>query len=496
MRWTPLVVLALLAVGCGPKKFSNTSPTLRWAIRNDLKALDPIRANEENTGSVLAQVAEPLVNVSDDGKLLPGLADKWEIKGKDVTLHLVDATFSDGTPVTAADVKSSIERAGDDTLSPVDTETYIHDIASVEAPEAKTVVIRLKAPVRTFLANLSSSQLGILPARLRHQAINRPEDLVGSGPYRLTEYRPNERTLLEANPKWRGGNLAIQKIEVVPITDAATLTNRFVGKDVDILQVASSDVANVLDSKKLKPFAQTFAPVKLIYLLFQEDAYAPFKDPRVRRAFAMAMDRKRLATELVRGGAEPAVRLLPPALAEQKRLAPPYDPDGARKLLAEAGYPDGKGLPPVEYYYHEANRTNPLVDFVPTSLKTILNVKVQGKPTTDFLGIAGNRKMPIGLSGWAPFFPDPEFVLSVLLRSGSGSNFSGYHSAAFDAADAKARASGKPEDFEAAEKIALNDVPILPMYVQPKLWLAAARVKGVKIPVFGNPDFTKASLTP
>ena len=288
--------------------------------------------------------------------------------------------------------------------------------------------------------------------------------------------------------------MPLRRIVVVPITDPSSLLNRFRSGDVDLLQVASSDVGTVLDASDLAPRATLLPTVKLIYLLMQPAAYPPMRDPRVRRAFAMALDRRKLAEDLVRGKAEPAGRILPPALAPDKPMLPAFDVNGAKALLAQAGYPDGKGLPPLEFGFNEANRLNAIVDFLPTSLKAI-GVKVQTHPFgLSFMDQIQKGQLPMALSGWGAPYPDPQAVLSVLLRSDSATNYSGYASPAFDAADAKAQASGKLSDFEAAEAIACADVPILPLYTQPKVWLTAKRLSGVVLSTYGSPNFSKAKL--
>lgn len=490
-----LPLLVLLA-GCGTARFApkaDASKPLTWALRNDLRSLDPVRANEENTAAVLGEVVQTLTTVTPDGKVAPGLAVKWAQDDKTLILTLGDATFSDGSPVTAADAKASLERAADPKLLPLETSTYLGDISTIDAPDPHTLVLHLKTASRTVAAKLASPQVGILPARLRNLPIQKPEDLIGSGPYRLTEYRAAQRTVLEPNPHWKG-EVPIKRIEVIPITDASALLNRFRAGDVDLLQVASSDVGTVLDAADLKAQATLLPTTKFIYLLIQPAAYPPFRDPRVRRAVAMALDRAKLAHDLVRGDATPAGRILPTGLAPDKPLLPSYDPEAAKALLAQAGYPGGKGLPPLEFGFNEANRLNPLVDLVPTALRPLgITVRTHAFGLS-FMDEIQHARLPLALSGWGAPYPDPQAVLSVLLRSDSATNYSGYSSSAFDAADAKADASGTAADYEAAEAIACHDVPILPLYSQPKVWLTSKRLAGVALSTYGSPDFSKAAI--
>ena len=491
-----LLLLPLLA-GCGSGKFArkagDTNRPVVWAIRNDLKSLDPIRANEENTASVLGEIVQPLMTVDADGKVGPGLATDAKYVENDLVLTLGDATFSDGKPVTAEDVKASLDRAMDVKLLPLETSTYLGDIKSVEVTGPKIVILHLKGASETVLAKLSSPQVAIVPARYRNRPIEKPEDLIGSGPYRMTEYRPDQRAVLESNPHWKGST-GIKRIEVVPITDPSSLLNRFRAGDVDLLQVASSDVGTILDAKDLRPLATLLPTTKVIYLLMQPAAYPPMRDPRVRRAIAMAIDRKTLAEDLVRGEAHAAGRILPSGLAPDRSMLPPYDVQAARRLLAEAGYPDGKGLPPIEFGFNEANRLNPIVDFIPTSLKA-LGIKVRTRPFgLSFMDEIQKGKLPLALSGWGAPYPDPQAVLSVLLRSDSATNYSGYASKAYDLADSKAQANGLLADYEVAERIAAHDVPILPLYAQPKVWLVSKRLQGVTLSTYGSPDFSKATV--
>ncbi|RYG16828.1 hypothetical protein EON82_24565, partial [bacterium] len=302
---------------------------------------------------------------------------------------------------------------------------------------------------------------------------------------------PAQRAVLEPNPHWKGRK-GPSRIEIIPITDPASLLNRFKAGDVDLIQVASSDVGTVLDSAELKASARLLPTTKVIYLLLQPAAYPPLGDVRVRRALAMALDRKRLAEDLVRGEAHAAGRILPSGLAPDKPLLPSFDVAAARALLTQAGYPGGKGLPPLEFGFNEANRLNPIVDFVPTSLKAI-GIKVRTRPFgLSFMDEIQRKRLPMALSGWGAPYPDPQAVLSVLLRSDSATNYSGYASSAYDAADAKAQASGSLLDYEAAETIAAHDVPILPLYSQPKVWLVSKRLNGIALSTYGSPDFANS----
>ena len=217
------------------------------------------------------------------------------------------------------------------------------------------------------------------------------------------------------------------------------------------------------------------------------------RDARVRRAIAMALDRKRLAESLVRGEPHAAGRFLPTGLAPDEPMLPTYDLEGARRLLAEAGYPGGKGMPPLAFGFNEANKLNPIVEFVPTALREI-GITVQTRAFgLSFMDEIQGRKLPMALSGWGAPYPDPQAVLSVLLRSDSTTNYSGYANPAFDAADTKAQASGVLADYEAAERIAARDVPLLPLYSQPKVWLVSKRLGGVVLSTYGSPDFAKAT---
>lgn len=496
----PVAVLLLVvgcgrppSVGAGGATAKTPRPYLTWAIRNEVLSIDPVRANEENTASVLAQVAEPLVGIDPEGRVVPCLADRWTVAPDKVTFHLAETTFSDGSPLTSKDVKSTFERARDPKLMGKEIDSFLGKVRSVEAPDSSTVVVYLTEPTRAIVPMLASPQLAILPARLRNTPIDKPSDLVGTGAYRMTEHRPDERIVLEPNPHWRGGKLSLSRIEVIPIKDASALLNRFRAQDVDLMQVASNNVGDVMESKDLKTRATALPSTKVIYLFFQPEAFPPFKDARVRRAIAMALDRRRLAEDMVRGEAVPASRLLPPALAPDKPMLPTYDLATARRLLAEAGYPDGKGMPPIPFVFHDANRLNPIVDFVPSSLRS-LGLKVRPQPALDFLERAGRHQIPLGLSGWGALFPDPQSVLGTLLLSNSPSNYAGYASPAFDAAERKAERSGRIEDFEAAERIVAADMPIVPLYVQPKVWLTSPRVSGVVLSTYGAPDFSKATL--
>ncbi len=341
---------------------------VRWSSQGDAITLDPHAQNEGMTLATAQQIYEPLVNRAETMALTPGLALEWRLT-EDPTVWRFDlrpgVTFHDGTPFTADDVVFSFERA----LRPTsDMKDIIGTVERAEAIDDLTVEIHTSGPNPILPQQITDI---FIMSRAWAEANNvvEPQDTAvaeetyavrhtnGTGPFILELREPDVRTVMVRNPDWWGLSEPnphnIDRIVFTPVANAATRVAALLSGELDfVLDTPVQDLARVRRTPGLS--VQTTAEVRAIFMGMDAGGAAlrssdikgvnPFADLRVRRAMNMAIDRTAIVARIMRGLAEPAGMLLSPGIGgytEEIDALPPFDPEAARALLAEAGYADG-----------------------------------------------------------------------------------------------------------------------------------------------------------
>ena len=472
---------------------------LRWAISTDILTLDPANASERNTTDVLKQIVETLVTTDANGKPVPCLAKSWEVSRDGLTyvFHLNKRSFSDGSALTSEDVKASLERVFADEVHSALGPNYLGDIVGSDSKvgltglrviNPDTVQVRIKTPAHDFLAKLSYPVCSILPKRLAHKPIQGIQDLVGSGPYVLSDYKPKQRLLLTPNPYASQAVSHINRILIPPIVDPATRLAMFNAGDLDICPIAGKDVPSVAASTHIEHQLVSIPQAKLIYLQFNSTALPALSNPKVRQAIAKAIDRKRIVESLMFGTPKLAYGLLPSDALEAKDG---FDPTKAKSLLAEAGYAGGKGFPKLQIACNETNRNMPAVEAIASDLRSNLNIDAEVQILTSVgLGDLNQKhQLPVLFTGWTADYDDPQNTLYGLLHSKSGSNGSGYRNPEVDKLLDTAAIEQDPSKrlalYGQIERIAANDLPILPLLFPAEAYLFSTRFSGIPYNAFG-----------
>ncbi|NBW48093.1 MAG: ABC transporter substrate-binding protein [Betaproteobacteria bacterium] len=338
--------------------------TLRWAAQNDILTLDPHSQNHSTTSAILMHAYEGLVRYDADRKIEPALATKWTyLTPTQVRFELRrNVRFHDGSPFTADDVVFSFNRI----RQPQGTMgIYVTGIAEIRKLDSHTVDFIMAAPNPLLLRNIvdfrivskawaeknKSTEVQNYKAKEENYA---SRNVMGTGPYMITGWVPDQRVTMKVNPNWWDKHTSnITDVVYTPIKSDPTRVAALIAGDVDLLtDLPTQDVARLRQDPKLK--VVDGPEVRTIFLALDQHSnelkYSdvkgknPFKDKRVREALSIVVDRDAIRRTIMRGLSIPAAIMVPPGVegwsAELDAISKP-DVDRAKRLLAEAGYPNG-----------------------------------------------------------------------------------------------------------------------------------------------------------
>ncbi len=525
-RLAPLVALALFArgmTGCTGEADSTVldgreAPVPRLGGSFHLMVeppgtFDPPMADDVYEACIINQLYDGLLEFDVNLNPVPAIAREWSVSrdGLEYVFRLRnDVRFHNGRKVVAEDFVWSFTRIfdpgksdfgiGGPFLRKIDgVEDYVAGrapgIRGLRAVDDTTLAIRLGAPYGSFLSALAMDQTKVV-AREEIEARGADYDLhpVGTGPFmwqEMVQVGDDRRIVLRANEHFRSGRPYLDEIVF------------HVPKDYDVdmgAQALFEDRVTLCDMpgawRQRIGADPRFRIVQRPELSFSFIGFdvgrAPFDDARVRRAVAHAIDRRRIAS-IDPFGRIAAVGILPPGMLgytpDDKALA--YDPARARALLAAAGYPDGAGLPPLEY--HQANRgvAGRASDAVLRENLESVGIRIDFRyPDWDRFSadIDAHRLPSLGLS-WVADLPDPDSFLASLFLSGGAYNMFSYSNPQVDsllAAGSRARGSVDRADlYRRAERIILDDVPVIPLYNIENTFAVRSEVRGLSITPFG-----------
>lgn len=438
MKFTPTLMASLVTAALAAASAASAQ-TVRIGNQGDALSMDPHSLNETTQLSVVGNVYEPLVGRDENLKLTPRLATSWKQISPTVWRFELrkGVKFHDGKPFTADDVVFSLARgAGDGS----DMRSYTNDIQAVRKVGDFTVDIETKAPfpilpdVLTFFYIMnkqwSEENNATKPVDRRKGIENAASFRAnGTGPYRLRERQPNVKTTFVRNGAYWGkieGNVV--NVEYTPIGNDATRVAALLSGQVDVIEpVPVQDVARISASGKTKvlqgPELRTIflgMDQKRDELLYSSvKGKNPFKDKRVRQAFYQAIDIVGIQKSVMRGASRPSALMVGPGIngydaGMDKR--PAYDLDAARKLLADAGYPNGFEVSmncPNDRYVNDGE----ICQAVSASLAKVgVKVRLQTETKGTYFPKVLKRDTSFYLLGWTPSTYDAHNALNALTR--------------------------------------------------------------------------------
>ena len=530
----PVVVLALL---CGAVVWSGGGGVrepadFTFINRGEIGTLDPNRMSWMQDIRVGYALWEGLYAL-DPATIepVPGAAERVDVSpDKTVyTFHLRRSGWSNGDPVRSGDFvfawRRMLEEPGDYTYllakyikgaqhyqdefaakRPVDFKTV-----GIEAPDERTLRVALVHPV-TFFPDLCAfppffplnerSMEPFVDKTVREQTgrkvydkkFTRPPHLATNGPYRLASWEFKRRVRLERNDHyWDKASVKSRVLEIVSAEDPQWAFLKFDSGAVDWIAEVGPEIAAELLAKKRNELKVFPAFGTYFYSVNCQDKLPdgrdnPLKDVRVRRALSMAIDKRPIVESITRLGEQPATTYIPLGVFKgyQSPAGLPFDVAGAKKLMAEAGYPDGRGFPRMSLLFNNEAHHGPVAEIVSRQWRENLGLRfeLEGIEIKTFRDRLRGKRYEVARASWYGDYNDPSTFTDKYL-SGSENNDAGWKNAEFDRLCALAGPEPDPMKrlalFAKAETIMLDEAPIIPLYYYVNNYLMHDGVRGLSL---------------
>jgi oligopeptide transport system substrate-binding protein len=448
-----------------------------------------------------------------DSHAIPDLAKSWDISpdGLTYTFHLREnLEWSDGSPITTDDFIFAWKRL----ISPkmaseyaymiynyvVGAEDYyngkITDFSKVgfSAPDDHTLVVKLKSPT-PFLINMIAGHYSWNPLPIktllkfgvldeRSTQWTRLGNYVGAGPFMLKEWIPQERLVAVRNPHyWDAARVKLDEVDFIPTEDIAAEERMFRAGQLDKTQEIPTSKIDAY--KKDHPELLHIDPYLGIYFYRINVSRPPMGDKRIRKALALGIDRESIIKNVARGAELPAYSMSPPDDAGYNAGAKITGTlDDARRLLAEAGYPGGKGLPPIQVLYNTSANNKQIAEAIQEMWRTNLGVEseLQNEEWKVYLDDQHHHNYQVERSGWIADYADPNVFLEIY-ESTNGNNDTTWASPEYDRVFHEAMAAPnnavRYEKYHRLDEILVDECPVIPIYFYTRPYLMSTKVKGI-----------------
>ena len=488
---------------------------LKVQVGPDPETVDPALNSAVDGGNMILHAFEGLLTLDENGQLKEGQAESWETSedGLTWTFHLRDGLkWSDGTDLTAKDFVYSWQRVCDPNVAAPYAETvlgmvkgYDEAIAGditkldVQAPDEKTVVVNLANPCSYFgelaaFATLNPVQQATVEANGDAWATS-ADTYISNGPFMMTEWVPGSHITFSKNPNyWNAEAIKLDKLEFELIEDPNAAYSAYTSGEVDMIKdVPTEEIPSLQgnDDFHVDPIIGTY----YVSLNLQKEY---FQDARVRKALSLAIDRNYVANTLMQGTYSPASAIVGPgwldtdgsSFAENANGGTPYiDNDNfdanleeAKKLMEEAGYPNGEGFPQIEYTTNDAGYHKVVAEYLQQAWAAIgIDLKVNIVEWASFTPMRRNGEFDVARNGWVGDYTDPSNILELFCTT-NGNNDGKYTNADFDAAIEDSRATTdaatRSADLHKAEDTLMNDAGCIPIAYYNDFWLQSSKITG------------------
>ena len=529
-----MLMLFISLTGCGSGEsnvsLGNKTGILYWGNGTEPASLDPHIATGVPEHHIMSSVMEGLV-LKDRRSLepRPGVAESWTISddGRVYTFKLRDdARWSNGDPHIANDYVWSWWRALQPALGnqyaymlfPIknakryyDRETEDFGDVGVKALDKRTLQVTLTNPTPYFLQLLDHYSLFPVHQATIEKFGNADQrgtrwsyegNLVSNGPFKLDEWKINRHITVTRNLHyWDNDNVALNGIVFKPVENTVTEERMFRAGQ---LHVTSSVPADKISTyRKSNSTELKIAPYLGTYFYRLNIKTPQLQDRRVRRALGMAIDREKLVENITKGGQIPAYTMTPPGtMGYYPKSTLAFDPEGAKNLLSEAGYPNGEGFPAIEILYNTNEGHRKIAVALQEMWKQYLNVdiKLLNQEWKVYLATESAGDYQISRGGWIGDYVDPNNFLDMFL-CGGGNNRTGWCNKEYDRLILEVAPSQSSHEerlavFQQAETMLLNDMPIITVYTYTSLKLVDLSVGNLDGNIMNQAMYKDIYLSP
>ncbi len=478
--------------------------------------IDPGLTSDSVSIGILAQVFEGLVLQDRAGRIIPMVAERWDVSPDGLTyvFHLRDGPrWSDGRPVTAGDFEWAWKR----NLDPSSESDYASSLLPIRnaerisngemnpselgvlAQDDRTLVVTLERPAAHFLSLAATWTL----APLRRDTVEtngerwvEADNILTNGPYRLAEWTHDQQIVLRRNEDYWGPKPQIERVVFRIFPDGAEeqALAAYEAGELDTFGTAMNLPVRQIDRLKSdQKLGYVVYDVSGTYFLTVNHRKSYLADGRVRKALGMAIERERLIDDVLQAAAEPAYTLQPPGiLGRNPDIWPKEDLDAAKRLLAEAGFPDGQGLPEMVYAYNTNAGHKLIGEYLQQRWRSALGITVRlvSMDWNVFLQWRATEDWTVGgdffRGGWFSDYEDPDDWYNLLWSSASDPRFfnSGWRHDQFDQIVDRGTRETAPglrqQLYGQAERILADEYPYIPLYHYRGQTLVRSYVKGLE----------------
>ena len=512
--------------GCGKKKADG----ITVQIGPNPETLDPALNSAVDGGNMLITLFETLLIIDQDNKVQPGQAEKYEVSpdGLTWTFTMRDGLkWSDGTDLNAKDFEYTFKRIADTNVAAPYAETVIgmiegyKDAIDSKNPEklnvkasddGKTLTIKLAYPCSYFdkivaFGTMSPVQKATVEKNGDSWA-TKPETYVCNGPYTITEWTPSEKIVCKKNENYKGGwdssKIVNDKLTFLLLEDSSASYTAYTGGTAQLIKDVPTEEIPTLKKDKKDEF--NVDPILGTYYLSMNLNKAPFNNKNVRKALSLAIDRDYVANTVMQGTYTPAYNYVGTGVDDVETgkflenskaanggktyISEDYKAnlEEAKKALAEAGYPEGKGFPTITYSTNDTGYHKALAEYLQQVYKDLgitMNIDIVDWSSFTPKRRAGEYEM--ARNGWVMDYNDASNMIELFVSS-NGNNDGKYNNPAFDKAMNDSKVADKTAHFAAlheAEKIVSEDYGFIPVAYYNDFWLQSTSLKGTWHSLYG-----------
>lgn len=505
--------------GCGKKKADG----ITVQIGPNPETLDPALNSAVDGGNMLITLFETLLIIDQDNKVQPGQAEKYEVSpdGLTWTFTMRDGLkWSDGTDLNAKDFEYTFKRIADTNVAAPYAETVIGMIEGYKeaidsknpeklnvkaSDDGKTLTIKLAYPCSYFdkivaFGTMSPVQKATVEKNGDSWA-TKPETYVCNGPYTITEWTPSEKIVCKKNENYKGGwdssKIVNDKLTFLLLEDSSASYTAYTGGTAQLIKDVPTEEIPTLKKDKKDEF--NVDPILGTYYLSMNLNKAPFNNKNVRKALSLAIDRDYVANTVMQGTYTPAYNYVgtgvddvdPGKFLENSKAANggktyisedyKANLEEAKKALAEAGYPEGKGFPTITYSTNDTGYHKALAEYLQQVYKDLgITMNIDIVDWSSFIPKRRAGEYEMARNGWVMDYNDASNMIELFVSS-NGNNDGKYNNPAFDKAMNDSKVADKTAHFAAlheAEKIVSEDYGFIPVAYYNDFWLQSTSLKG------------------